>query len=118
MFDPAWIGGPHRVVKRTRLHAVALLAYEPNAPAVESLSADEALDLVAEGKYRLPEGAGASPFATQPFFNPYTLAASPDYEDLQRRNFHQLFRVAKAYRINTAVIPAAALKARVRELVG
>ncbi|MCP4707027.1 MAG: hypothetical protein GY869_00250, partial [Planctomycetes bacterium] len=117
MVDPAWIHGPERYTKRTRLTAVALLHYEPHGPAVEKLSTEAALEWVSEGKYRLPQGPGLSPYKTLPFFNPYLLADSADVEDLQRRNFHQLFRVAQAYKINVATIPAEALKSRVRELI-
>jgi aspartate/methionine/tyrosine aminotransferase len=118
MVDPSWIHGPQRYTKRTRLTAVALLHYEPHAPAIEKLSTEDALNWVAEGKYRLPDGPGMSPFKTQPFFNPYLLTDSADAQDLQRRNFHQLFRVAQAYKVNVAAIPPEALKARVRELIG
>ncbi len=118
MVDPAWIKGPHKVVKRSRIKAVALLAYEPNAPAVQKLSQDEALEYITEGKYRLPSGSGMTPFKQQPFFNPYLLGDPVDLEDLQRRNFHQLFRVADAYKINIAAIPSAALKSRIKELIG
>ena len=58
-----------------------------------------------------------SPYQVQPFFNPYMLGSSVDQEDLQRRNFHQLFRVAKAYKVNIGAIPPDALRARIRELV-
>ncbi len=118
MVDPAWIHGPHRYVKRSRLDAVALLCWEPNTPAVEKLSAENALNFITEGKYRLPSDAGMTPYKTQPFFNPYLLASSADQEDLQRRNFHQLFRVTTAYKVNIAAIPAEALKSRIRELIG
>ncbi|HUV31870.1 MAG TPA: pyridoxal phosphate-dependent aminotransferase [Acidobacteriota bacterium] len=118
MVDPAWIGGPDKYVKRSRLQAVVLLSYEPHARGVEKLSEADALDYITEGKYRLPDGAGVSPFKTQPFFNPYMLVSSPDQEDLQRRNFHQLFRVAQAYKVNVASIPPEALKARIRDLMG
>jgi len=117
MVDPAWIGGPARCVKRTRLKTVALLHHEPNGPAIEPLDPETALDYVTEGKYRYPTGAGMSPYQVQPFFNPYMLGSSADQEDLQRRNFHQLLRVAKAYKVNVGAIPPEALKARIRELV-
>jgi hypothetical protein len=117
MVDPAWIGGPHKYVKRTRLKTVAMLAYEPNAPAVEKFSPEDALEYITAGKYRVPEGAGMSPYKTQPFFNPYTLVRSVDQEDLQRRNFHQLFRVATAYKVNIAAIPPEALKSRLLDLI-
>ena len=118
LVDPAWIGGPQGYVKRSRLTTVAFLTYEPNTPAVEKLDPDAALDFVTAGKYRVPDGAGLSPFKTQPFFNPYMLVPSVDQEDLQRRNFHQLFRVAGAYKINIAAIPPEALKARILDLIG
>jgi hypothetical protein len=118
MVDPAWIHGPRRYVKRSRLAVVALLHYEPHGPAIEKLAVEDALEWVAEGQYRLPDGPGLSPFKTQPFFNPYLLAESVDAEDLQRRNFHQLFRVAQPYKVNVAAIPPDAIKSRVRELMG
>jgi len=117
LVDPAWIGGPNKYVKRSHLHSVVMLHYEPNAPAVEKLSVEGALDFITAGKYRLPSGAGMTPYKEQPFFNPYILGSSVDQEDLQRRNFHQLFRVTNAYKVNIASIPLEALKARLRELV-
>jgi len=45
------------------------------------------------------------------------LTSSVDQEDLQRRNFHQLFRVVKAYKVNIAAIPPEALKSRIRDLI-
>ncbi|UCE23198.1 MAG: pyridoxal phosphate-dependent aminotransferase [Candidatus Zixiibacteriota bacterium] len=118
LIDPAWIGGPDKYIKRSKLTTAVLLHYEPNAPAVESLDEAAALEYVAEGKYRLPSEAGMTPFKTQPFFNPYILGASVDQEDLQRRNFHQLFRVAKAFKLNIAVVPPEAIKSRIRDLIG
>jgi len=117
LVDPAWIGGPHKYVKRSKLTTIVLLNYEPNAPAVEKLTETDALDFITAGQYRLPTDAGMTPFKTQPFFNPYILGASADQEDLQRRNFHQLFRVAQPYKVNVAAIPEAALKSRIRDLV-
>ncbi|MEW6412281.1 MAG: pyridoxal phosphate-dependent aminotransferase [Candidatus Zixiibacteriota bacterium] len=118
LVDPSWIGGPERYVKRSRLKAVAMLCYEPNSPAIQKLDEASALEYVTEGKYRLASGAGMTPFKTQPFFNPYMLGSSVDQVDLQRRNFHQLFRVAKAFKVNIAAIPPEALKSRIKELVG
>ncbi len=117
MVDPAWISGPHKYVKRTRLRTVVLLHCDPNAPAVEKLSEADALESVTAGRYRVPTETGLSPYREQPFFNPYILTASVDQEDLQRRNFHQLFRVAEVFRVNIAAIPQAALKSRIRELI-
>ncbi|UCD93461.1 MAG: pyridoxal phosphate-dependent aminotransferase [Candidatus Zixiibacteriota bacterium] len=117
LIDPAWIGGPQKYVRRSRIQTVVFLHYEPNGPGVEKLTGEDALEYVAEGKYRVASGAGLSPYKTLPFFNPYILAASPDQEDLQRRNFHQLFRVAKAYKVNTAEMPEDALKGRIRDLI-
>jgi len=117
MVDPAWINGPQRIAKRSKIKTVALLAYEPNTPAVEKLSGEDALRLVTDGQYRLPEGGGVGPYRSQPYFNPYRLVDSPDEQDLQRRNFHQLFRVARVFRVNVAAIPAEALKARIRDLM-
>ncbi|UCD63950.1 MAG: pyridoxal phosphate-dependent aminotransferase [Candidatus Zixiibacteriota bacterium] len=116
MVDPAWIGGQHKYVKRSRLRTVVFLTYEPNAPAVEKLSEEAALEHITQGSYRLPSEAGMTPFKTEPFFNPYMLSSSADQEDLQRRNFHQLFRVAAAYKVNIADIPPEALRTRIREL--
>ncbi len=117
MVDPSWIGGPGRYVKQTRLSTIVLLHYTPNAPEVEKLSQEDALDYVSAGSYQVPTEAGLSPFR-MPFFNPYMLGASADQEDLQRRNFHQLFRVARVFKVNIAAIPPEALKARIRELAG
>jgi len=118
LVDPAWINGPGHYSKRSRIDAVVFLVHEPNNPAVEKLSAEDALEFITEGKYRLPEGPGMTPYKVQPFFNPYLLAGGIDQEDLQRRNFHQLFRVARAFKANIAAIPAEALKSRIRELIG
>jgi len=118
LVDPAWIGGPAKYVKRSQLKTIALLHFEPHAPTVQQLEAAEALDYVTAGQYRVPTEAGLSPHQTQPFFNPYTLVQSVDQDDLQRRNFHQLFRVARAYKVNIAAIPPEALKSRIRELMG
>ena len=117
MVDPAWIGGPQKYVKRTRLKTVAFLTFDSNAPAVEPMSSEAALNYVTEGAYRLPSDAGLGGIEKLPFLNPYMLVKSVDQEDLQRRNFHQLFRIAKAYKVNVGAIPPEALKSRLRELV-
>ena len=117
LVDPAWLSGPDRYVKRSRLKTVVFLSYDPNAPAVEKMSGETALEYVTEGKYRVPTGTGMSPYKTQPFFNPYILSNSVDQQDLQRRNFHQLFRVTSAFKLNLAVIPQETLKSRIRELM-
>ena len=117
MVDPAWIGGQQKYVKRSRLKTIALLCADSNAPAVEKLAETDALEYVTEGKYRVPTDIGMSPYETQPFFNPYMLAQSVDQEDLQRRNFHQLFRVTDVYKLNMAAIPTEALASRIRDLM-
>jgi hypothetical protein len=117
MVDPAWIGGQQKYVKRSRLKTIALLCTDPNAPAVEKLAKTDALDYITEGKYRVPTDVGMSPYETQPFFNPYMLAQSVDQEDLQRRNFHQLFRVTDVYKLNIAAIPPEALASRIKDLM-
>jgi aspartate/methionine/tyrosine aminotransferase len=117
MVDPAWIGGQQKYVKRSRLKTIALLCADPNAPAVEKMAETDALDYVTDGKYRVPTDIGMSPYETQPFFNPYMLAQSVDQEDLQRRNFHQLFRVTDVYKLNVAAIPPEALASRIRDLM-
>lgn len=117
LVDPAWIGGPQKYVKRSHLKTVVLLCYEPNTPAVEKLSVEAALDFVTQGKYRSSSGAGMTPYKTQPFFNPYILGDSVDQEDLQRRNFHQLFRVTAVYKVNVAAIPSETIKTRLKELL-
>jgi aspartate/methionine/tyrosine aminotransferase len=118
LVDPAWIGGPQKYVKRSRLKTVAFLHFEPNAPGVQKLSDTEALDYITAGAYRAPSEVGLTPLKTQPFFNPYLLTMTADDEDLQRRNFHQLFRVAKAFKVNVAGVSPEALKARLRDLIG
>lgn len=118
LVDPAWINGPNRSVKRSRLRTIVLLHAEPNTPTVEKLSAEDALDYVTRGAYRVPTEAGMSPYKKQPFFNPYMLVSTVDQEDLQRRNFHQLFRVVRAYKINAAAVPSEVLTARIKEMVG
>jgi len=118
LVDPAWVGGPDKYVKRSRLKTVILLHYDPNTPAVEKLDAEAALELVTQGKYRLASGAGLTPYKNLPFFNPYQLGSSIDLEDLQRRNFHQLFRITKAYKLNVAVVPPEAIKSRVMDMIG
>ena len=116
LVDAAWIGGPQKYVKRSRLKTVVFLHFDPNAPGVEKLSPEDALEYVTQGKYRPPSEAGVAPFKTQPFFNPYMLAGGVDQEDLQRRNFHQLFRVAKVFKVNIASVPSEVLKSRIRDL--
>jgi aspartate/methionine/tyrosine aminotransferase len=117
LVDPAWIGGPDRYTKRSRLTTIVLPAWEAGLPAVEKLSEEQALEQVTSGRYRLPSAGGASAYHEQPFFNPYILLATEDQHDLQRRNFHQLFRVADAYRLNLAAIPPEAVKSRIRDLL-
>jgi len=70
LVDPAWINGPHRCIKRAKIKTVVFMHYEPNAPAVEKFSPQDALEYVTAGQYRTPDGAGMSPFKKQPFFNP------------------------------------------------
>ncbi|MBN2430589.1 MAG: aminotransferase class I/II-fold pyridoxal phosphate-dependent enzyme [Acidobacteria bacterium] len=118
MVDAAWIGGPQKVLRRTRLNTVIFLVYEPNAPSVQKLSAEEALEYVTEGRYQTRGEGGLREVKNQPFFNPYLLDTSVDQQDLQRRNFYQLFRVARAFKLNTAAIPPEALKARLRDVIG
>jgi len=118
MVDPSWIAGPTGYTKRTRLNKIAIMCFEPNSPAVEKLKEADALDLITEGRYRPQSKAGMEPYSTQPFFNPYMLSSSVENEDLQRRNFHQLFRVADVYKVNIAAIPGEAMKSRIRELMG
>jgi hypothetical protein len=106
------------VVRRSRLKTVIFLVYEPTAASVQKLSAEEALNYVTEGAYQVPREGGLGEMKNQPFFNPYLLDTSVDQQDVQRRNFHQLFRVARAFKVNTAVIPPEALRARIRDLIG
>jgi aspartate/methionine/tyrosine aminotransferase len=118
MVDPAWLRGPLQVAKRTTLQTVVLLTGEPGAPSVRRLEADDALEAIASGRYRRRSGAAPGVPQEQPFFNPYLLDLSVDQEDLQRRHTHQLVHTAAVWSVNTDQVPAVAVAARVRDLIG
>jgi len=101
LFDPYWLGGPQRHVKRTNLRTVFLLRSDPVSPVAEEASREDALRI-------LEAGSGEK---AQPFYNPYLDFRTPESVDTQRKAFSRLFDVTRVILLNTGA-------ARLEEVVG
>ncbi len=109
LLDPAWLGGPAAVVKRTNLRWLVLLRNDATSPAIVELSKDEALRTLEAG-----ESAGAKKSLSggrpQPFYNPHLLGATPEKLEAQRAFFSRLLDSTRCLLFNSGVAGAEKLK--------
>ncbi|MGZ5495516.1 MAG: pyridoxal phosphate-dependent aminotransferase, partial [Candidatus Aminicenantales bacterium] len=109
LLDPAWLGGPAAVVKRTNLRWLVLLRNDSTSPAIVELSRDEALRTLEAG-----ESAGAKKSLSggkpQPFYNPHLLGATPEKLEAQRAFFGRLLDSTRCLLFNSGVAGAEKLK--------
>ncbi len=113
MFDPYWLGGPEKHVKRTHVKWLLLFRKDPISPAIVKLNPDEALKVLEEGRSQSSSGG----IQSVPFFNPHLLIRSMDRIELQRRYFQQLLKTASCYIINSAMESAEKIKERIAAIV-
>jgi aspartate/methionine/tyrosine aminotransferase len=112
LLDPAWISGPSGATRRTALRAIFILLNDPLAPAVQDLTAEAALRILASGE--TPGAAKGAPAAPRPFFNPHLLAVSEDRLELQKSLFLRLVQGVPVRLFNSAVAGID----KIKEIVG
>lgn len=115
IIDPEWIGGYEKFVEKAVVKAVVLLRRDAGSPAEVSLTPDEALAILEEGKYQVLSGAGGNigEFKKESYYNPYLLVKRPD---VQARFFKGLFSSAPAYILNTGVETVEETQQRIRRI--
>ncbi|NWG00379.1 MAG: aminotransferase class I/II-fold pyridoxal phosphate-dependent enzyme [Thermoanaerobaculaceae bacterium] len=110
MFDPYWLGGGRRHVRRTVPRVSVFLAADPVLPLVQELQPREAARLLASGT--LP-GAQGKPV---PFLNPHLAGLDSAREDFLRAQHERLFAATRVVLLNTTLGAKDALAARLVEL--
>ncbi|MFQ6082252.1 MAG: pyridoxal phosphate-dependent aminotransferase [Candidatus Aminicenantia bacterium] len=116
MLDPYWLGGLKKHIKRTDIHWVLILRYDPTSPILEELEIEDAVRLLESGQ--TPGLAHQlSTLKIQPFFNPHLLLKASDRVELQKEFFHQLFSGTKFYLFNTAGGTFDEVQTRLKEIV-
>ena len=115
ILDPEWIGGYEKFVEKAVVKAVVLLRRDAESPAEVSLTSDEALAILEEGKYQVLSGAGGNigEFKKESYYNPYLLVKRPD---VQARFFKEFFSSAPAHILNTGVETVEQTQQRIRRI--
>ncbi len=111
VFDPYWLGGGRRHVRRTVPRACVLLAADAVLPMVQELEPREAARVLASGS--LPGSGGKS----LPFANPHLVGLDAAREDMVRAQHERLFAATRVVLLNTAIGSKDALAARLLELL-
>lgn len=116
ILDPEWIGGPDKFVEKAVVKSVILLRRDNESPPEARLSPDEAIKLLAEGKYQVLAGAGDNigAFSFEPYYNPYLLVKR---HDAQQRFFRDLFESAACHILNTGVETVGESQSRIRRII-
>jgi hypothetical protein len=100
MFDPYWIKGPEKHVKRSALRWLFILRKDKVSPPSVKLETDDALRMLESGERlgTLPEIGSAK---RDPFYNPHILLTSPDRMEAQREFYKKLLQSTSCYLINS-----------------
>lgn len=116
ILDPEWIGGAEKFVTEAPVNSVILLRRDKESPAEVELNADEAVDVLEEGRYQVLSGAGGveGEFSYESFYNPYLLVKRPE---LQKAFFRRLFSTATCHILNTGVEGVQETQARIRRII-
>lgn len=116
ILDPEWIAGPDKTVEKAVVKSVILLRRDESSPAEVSLTAEEAIDILEEGRYQVLAGAGTDigKFKYEAYYNPYLLVKR---HDLQRRFFRSLFEAASCHILNTGVETVEESQRRIRRII-
>lgn len=95
--------GPDKVADQAPLNLVVLLRRDEDAPAEVWLDADEAVEVLQEGRYQIRPGAGPKEawgtYDNEPWYNPYLL--KPDH-DAQAEFFRREVENSACVLLNTA----------------
>jgi len=112
MFDPYWLGGMQKHVKRIDIGAVFLMKNDPLAGPVKEISGEDAVQILSSG---LSMGTGSA--SALPFYNPHLLVKDNDRMELQKRQFGRLFQLARVFHINIAKISPAQAVEHMKEVL-
>jgi hypothetical protein len=95
--------GPDKVADQAPLNLIVLLRRDEDAPAEVWLDADEAVEVLREGRYQIRPGAGPEEdwgtYDNEPWYNPYLL--EPDH-DAQAEFFRREVETSACVLLNTA----------------
>lgn len=113
MFDPYWLGGMARHVKRIDIRHVFILRNDPVTTAIRKLDVEDALHILEAG---YPAGTGGG--VQEAWYNPHVLLKSQDRFELQKAFFGKLFRSASVYQLNAGVATVTEMAQHVLSNVG
>jgi hypothetical protein len=94
LFDPYWLGGMAKHVKRIDLRVLFLLNHAPGRETVQKAEPEDALAW-------LESGTAGSGTGAVPYFNPHMLVQTPERLEIEKRQFTKLLSIADVYFINT-----------------
>lgn len=102
IFDPYWIDGPAKHLKRSALRWMVILRYDTTSPPFIKLEAEDALRILETGE-SLGLTSGLGPSKSQPFYNPHLLLTTPERMELQRSFFERMLESIDCYLFNSGV---------------
>ena len=100
MFDPYWLGGMERHVKRIDLQVIFLLTSDPLAEPLKTLDAEQALTVLSRGASVGAHLQGQC--KNQPFYNPHLLFKDEMRLQQHRERYLKLLEMVRIIQINTA----------------
>lgn len=98
LLDPYWIGGMKKHCKRIDVRYIFILTKDPLLQPLKKLDAEEALKMIEISS----EYEGSKPI---PFYNPYILMEDNERNEMEKKFFRKLFRIAEVYLLNSGKIP-------------
>ncbi|MEM3851645.1 MAG: hypothetical protein QXP70_01445 [Methanomassiliicoccales archaeon] len=99
-----WMKGEEKVADSAKLHLLVLLRRDNTSPAQVNLDADEAIEVLKEGKYMIRPGSGPKEkwgtMANEPWYNPYLLVRD---DKKQEEFFRREIESSRCILLNTGV---------------
>ncbi len=116
LVEPEWIDGADKAVQSAVVRSVILLRRDDESEPELSLDADQAIEILEEGKYQVLSGAGGKigDYAYESYYNPYLLVRRTE---MQRRFFRQLFSSSTCHILNTGVESVEESQKRIRRII-
>ncbi len=94
LFDPYWLGGMQKHVKRIDLRFLFLLRNTPSGETMKKIDADDAISW-------LESGTEGSDGGAQAYYNPHILVHTPERIEIEKQQYSKLLSVCETFAVNT-----------------
>lgn len=98
LLDPYWIGGMKKHCKRIDVRYIFVLTKDALLQPLKKLDTEDAIKMIEISS----EYEGNKPI---PFYNPYILMEDNERNEMEKKFFRKLFKIADVYLLNSGSIP-------------